>query len=46
MTLCPHCGQAEEFELLEVWSNREFMISTCCEASEEEARWSLAEDPE
>ncbi len=46
MALCPYCGQEEEFELLEVWSNREFMISTWCEASEEEARWGLAEDPE
>ena len=46
MPLCCHCGQEEEFELLEVWNNREFMIWTCCEGSEQEARWGLAEDPE
>ena len=45
MPLCPYCSQEQEFELLEVWSSREFMISTCCEQSEEEARWSLSEDP-
>ena len=45
MPLCPHCGEEEELELLEVWSSREFMISTCCEQSEEEARWGLSEDP-
>ena len=46
MTTCPYCGGEEEFELFEVWDSREFMISTCCEQSEEEARWGLAEDPE
>ena len=45
MPLCPYCSQEQEFELLEVWSSREFMISTCCEQSEEEARWGLSEDP-
>ena len=46
MPLCPHCGEEQEIDLLEVWSSREFMVTTCCERLEEEVRWGLAEDPE
>ena len=46
MPICPHCGDEQEIELHGVWSSREFMVSTCCEQSEEEVRWGLAEDPD
>ena len=46
MPICPHCGDEQEIDLHEVWSSREFMVSTCCEQSEEEVRWGLAHDPE
>ena len=46
MPPCPHCGEEQEIDLHEVWSSREFMVSTCCEQSEEEVRWGLAHDPE
>ncbi len=46
MPLCPHCGDEQEIDLHEVWNSREFLVSTCCEQSEEEVRWGLAHDPE
>lgn len=45
-SLCPHCGEELEIDLLEVWDSRDFMVSTCCEQTEEEVRWGLSEDPE
>lgn len=43
--LCLYCGQTEVFEILEVWSPREFQIETCCEGSHASACELLAEDP-
>lgn len=36
MTLCEYCYQPREIELLEVWDDRQFMISTCCEQLRDE----------
>ncbi len=46
MTPCEHCGQEQEIELLEVWDHRQFMLSTCCEALQDEVQWGLQHDPE
>ncbi len=46
MPLCPHCGDEQEIDLHEVWDDREFMVWTCCEQSEEDVRWELANDRE
>lgn len=29
--VCPFCGEEPELELFEVWSPRDFQLSTCCE---------------
>lgn len=34
--MCPHCGQPEYVEILEVWGH-EFQLDTCCEGTHEEA---------
>jgi hypothetical protein len=45
--ICPYCGGPEVFEVFEVWQpGHEFTVATCCEESEEDARWTLANDPE
>ena len=46
MTLCEHCEQEQEIELLEVWDHRQFMVSTRCEMLQAEVHWGLKHDPE
>lgn len=33
---CPYCGEPEEIELVEVWSDGAFQFTTCCEGLYEE----------
>ena len=44
--ICCYCGEREEIDLLEVWDERRFMLSTCCEALQEDVNWGLANDPD
>ena len=44
--MCVYCGEVESIDLLEVWDDRRFLISTCCEALQDDVHWGLANDPE
>jgi hypothetical protein len=42
--ICPHCGQPEVAEIMEIWAPREFMMETCCEGMHAAVNEFLAED--
>jgi len=46
VALCGYCGESERIDLLEVWDDRRFMISTCCEPLQDDVHWGLANDPD
>lgn len=46
MVLCEHCCQPREVELLDVWEDRRFTLSTCCEPLQDEILWGLEHDPD
>lgn len=43
--LCPFCGETARCEIAEVWSSREFLLDTCCEAVHDDAVAFLNDDP-
>jgi len=46
ISVCAYCGEREEIDLVEVWDDRRFLISTCCELLQSDVHWGLENDPE
>lgn len=44
-TLCPFCGEPEQVELFEVWSDHNFTIECCCEGRFQVVTREMADDP-
>ena len=42
---CLFCGEPERLELLEIWTDHEFMLSACCDSLHENIVREMADDP-
>lgn len=44
--LCPYCGEPENVDFLEIWSDHSFALECCCEALQTEILFELETGPE